>query len=175
MFESQAQTSTAAKPKGRPYKQFTIPHKFTGLLWKGSPFDAPVPPAYVDPEDEDEHKQLEYAEALAQYEAGLAMHDPKDCWHDLQFRMVELSPREQDKASKLAGDSKPRLTRELLYAAIYQVGEWPKATNRSKLERWWRAIGPRAQRFVEAAFVAMNSVEEEDIKMFLDSAISGVG
>jgi len=175
MFEEAPQTSAAAKPSARPYKQFCIPYRFTGLVWPAqTTFSAPKPP--VEPEDdEDEVAALAYHEALERHEAVLAQHDESERWHDLQFRMVELTAREQDKAAKLAGDSKSRLTRELIFAAIYQVGEWPKAGNRSKLDKWWLAIGPRGHRFVEAAFVAMNSVEEEDIKNFLDAAVSGVG
>ena len=68
-----------------------------------------------------------------------------------------------------------RLTRELIWAAIHQVGDWPTNGNRRKLQAWWKAIGPKAQRLVEAAFVALNSVEEEDVEMFLEQAIYGSG
>lgn len=173
---TRAAPPSSADAQSRPYRQFTLPAKHVGLLWpKQTTFSAPTPPSEPDNLDADEAAAAVYADQLAAYEAELDSHPEGSCWHDLQFRMVELTSREQDKAAKLAGDSKSKLTRELIFASLYRVGDWPTNGNRRKLEAWYKAIGPRCQRLVEAAFVALNSVEEEDVASFLDEALVGLG
>jgi len=80
---------------------------------------------------------------------------------DRSFKMTEISPRQQDHAAKL------------MFAAVWQVGEWKAARERAKLEAWWDAIGSKGRRLVEAAFMRMQSVEEVDVEMFLSSGKPG--
>lgn len=94
---------------------------------------------------------------------------------DLSFRMIELNSREQDQAAKRSGSNQSKLQRELIFAAVWQVGDWKASGNRDKLEAWWEAIGGGGKRMVEAAFVALNSVEEEDVKTFLAAGSRGFG
>jgi len=92
---------------------------------------------------------------------------------DRTFKMTEISPRQQDHAAKIAGQNASALGRELMFAAVWQVGEWKAARERAKLEAWWDAIGSKGRRLVEAAFMRMQSVEEVDVEMFLSSGKPG--
>jgi len=94
---------------------------------------------------------------------------------DRTFRLVELTPLQQDHAAKISNGNQSALGRELLFAAIHQVGDWKTGRNRDKLSGWWKAIGAKARRLVEAAFIKMQSVEESDIETFLDSGSAGLG
>jgi hypothetical protein len=88
---------------------------------------------------------------------------------DLTFRMIEISPAQQDRAAKTANNNPSVLSRELLFASLWQVGSWSGRDNRDKLAKWWEAIGTKGRRYVEAAFMEMQSVEEADVESFLAS------
>lgn len=94
---------------------------------------------------------------------------------DLTFRMIELSSREQDSVAKRSGSNQSKLTRELIFAAVWQIGDWKCKPNRDKLVAWYESIGGGGKRLVEAAFVQLNSVEEETVESFLASAKPGFG
>ncbi len=94
---------------------------------------------------------------------------------DRTFRLAEVTPIQQDHAAKISSGNQSALGRELLFAAIIQVGEWKTGRNRDKLTSWWKAIGAKSRRMVEAAFMKMQSVEESDIETFLDSGSPGIG
>jgi len=86
---------------------------------------------------------------------------------DRTFKMIEITPRQQDHAAKVANNNPSILSRELLYAAIWKIGGWTTRDNREKLTKWWDAIGSKGRRLVEAAFMKMQSVEEADVENFL--------
>jgi len=88
---------------------------------------------------------------------------------DRTFRLVEITPRQQDQAAKVAGNNPSALGRELMFHALWQVGDWKTRRERDRLNRWWDAIGSKGRRLVEAAFMRMQSVEEADVDSFLDS------
>lgn len=88
---------------------------------------------------------------------------------DLTFCMIEITPAQQDRAAKVAGQNPSVLSRELMFAAIWKVGSWKGRDNRQKLQQWWDAIGSKGRRLVEAAFMEMQSVEEADVESFLAS------
>ena len=92
---------------------------------------------------------------------------------DRTFRMCELTSRQKEAAGKRAGQSTVKLTHELVFGSISQVGSWATANARDAWTTWWDAIGPKAQRLVEAAFVQLNSVDEEDVASFLGSGTQG--
>lgn len=92
---------------------------------------------------------------------------------DRTFRMCELTSRAKEAAGKRAGQSTVKLTHELVFGSISRVGDWDTARARDAWTNWWDAIGPKAQRLVEAAFVALNSVDEEDVASFLGSGTTG--
>lgn len=106
---------------------------------------------------------------------GLGWEDTDFGERDQVFRLAEVSPEKQDHAAKIANGNQSILGRELLFAAIYQVGDWKTGRNRERLAAWWRAIGNKGRRLVEAAFVKMQSVDEVDVETFLDSGKSGIG
>lgn len=91
----------------------------------------------------------------------------------LSFCLVEITPAEQERASRRAGDSTVKLGEEIMFAAIYKIGDVEVARNRDFLNDWWRRIGPRGRQLVEKAFLNMVSVEEDDLKSFLDSGVQG--
>ena len=144
----------------------------TGLGLPSSPSPAPQTRAR-DPFAVPEIPFISYT--LPAGMVGLGWDDTDFTEKDLTFRLAEVSPEKQDHAAKIANGNQSVLGRELLYAAIYQVGEWKTARNRERLVSWWRAIGNRGRRLVEAAFVKMQSVEEVDVETFLDSGQPGVG
>lgn len=94
---------------------------------------------------------------------------------DRTFRMVELTPRATEQAIKLSGKNQAKASEELIYAAVWQVGDWKTRPKRKDLERWYSAIGGRARKLVEAAFMSLNSVEEDDVETFLASGRGGFG
>lgn len=94
---------------------------------------------------------------------------------DLTFQMVELTPDEQEKAAELGGQSSSAISREMLFASLYKIGDWEPRRNRDKLEDWYKAIGPKCTSLLQAAFVQMQSVEEKDINTFLAAGKKGRG
>jgi len=87
---------------------------------------------------------------------------------DRTFAIVEISPAQQDRAAKIADGNASVLGRELMFSSIVRVGSWA-GSKRERLTAWWDAIGPRGRKLVEAAFIALQSVEEADIETFLAS------
>ena len=110
---------------------------------------------------------LEYT--LPEQHVGLGWPSSEFQASDLTFKLVEVSPRQQDQAAKIAGQNASALGRELMFAALWQVGDWSTRRERDRLDRWWAAIGSKGRRLVEAAFMRMQSVEEVDIDRFLAS------
>jgi hypothetical protein len=94
---------------------------------------------------------------------------------DATFRLIELTPMATERAIKLGGKNQAKASTELIYAAIWQVGGWKTRNKRKDLERWYDAIGGRGRKLVEAAFMALNSVEEDDVETFLASGKPGFG
>lgn len=92
---------------------------------------------------------------------------------DLVFRMRDITPNMQDRCAKIAGNNGSALSRELTFAALYQIGDWDPQRNRDKLEAWWVAIGGKGRRLVESAFMAMQSVAEADVDRFLAGGTPG--
>lgn len=92
----------------------------------------------------------------------------------LTFSMGEVTPREQAEAVRLAG-SPPNpslLTQEIIFKVILSVGDLSTPVkHRDWLENWWKAIGPKGRRFVEAAFMRLSSPTEQEIETFLAAAI----
>jgi hypothetical protein len=88
---------------------------------------------------------------------------------DRTFKMIEVSPRQQDHAAKVANGNGSILSRELMYASLWYVGDWPTGRSRERLAVWWEAIGAKGRRLVEGAFMQMQSVEETDVENFLAS------
>lgn len=92
---------------------------------------------------------------------------------DRVFKMSEITPRQQDKAAKLANGNNSVLGRELMFASLYRIGAWKPQRNRDRLTQWWEAVGSKGRRLIEAAFMKMQSVEETDVDSFLDSGVPG--
>lgn len=88
---------------------------------------------------------------------------------DRTFKLVEVSPRQQDRAAKVANGNASILGRELMFSALWRVGDWKPQRDRDRLVDWWDAIGGKGRRLVEAAFLKMQSVEEADVENFLAS------
>ncbi len=109
------------------------------------------------------HIRYEIPEAFI----GLAFEAKGFSAEDRVFRMIEITPEQQDRAAKVANNNPSVLSRELMYAAIWKVGSWNGRDNRSRLGEWWSAIGAKGRRLVEAAFMRMQSVEETDVESFL--------
>lgn len=110
---------------------------------------------------------LEYT--LPAAKLGLGWPDSEFADSDRTFRLVEITPRQQDQAAKIAGNNPSKLGRELMFASLWEVGGWKTRRERDRLDRWWEAIGSKGRRLVEAAFMRMQSVEDDDIDSFLDS------
>jgi len=110
---------------------------------------------------------LEYT--LPADKLGLGWPDSGFTDKDRAFRLVEITPRQQDQAAKIAGNNPSRLGRELMFAALWQVGDWKTRRERDRLDKWWEAIGSKGRRLVEAAFMAMQSVEDDEVDSFLAS------
>lgn len=105
-----------------------------------------------------------------------------DAWESSGFedkdrivRMVELTAGEQETAAELGGSSGLKISREMLYASLYQIGDWHPRKDRRKLESWWNCIGPKWTNLLQTAFMKMQSVEEEDVESFLSSGAKGRG
>jgi hypothetical protein len=88
---------------------------------------------------------------------------------DRTFCMIEITPAQQDRAAKVAGQNPSVLSRELMFAALWKIGSWKGRDNRQRLQKWWDSIGSKGRRLVEAAFMEMQSVEEADVESFLAS------
>lgn len=110
---------------------------------------------------------LEYT--LPADKLGLAWPDSGFTDADRTFRLVEITPRQQDQAAKIAGNNPSKLGRELMFAALWDVGGWKTRRERDRLEKWWEAIGSKGRRLVEAAFMKMQSVEDDEVDSFLAS------
>lgn len=106
---------------------------------------------------------------------GLGWADSGFTDQDRAFRLVELSPRDTEQAMKLGGKNQAKASNELIFAAVHQVGNWATRAKRKDLERWYTAIGGKGRKLVEAAFMALNSVEEGDVETFLASGNPGFG
>lgn len=94
---------------------------------------------------------------------------------DLVVRMTQLKMSEQEDAADLGGGSAAKITREMLFASLYQIGDWEPKKDRDRLQDWITAIGPKCVNLLQTAFVKMQSAEEDDIEMFLSSAKKGRG
>lgn len=106
---------------------------------------------------------------------GMGWKDSGFTAEDQSFQLVELSPRDTEMAMKLGGKNQAKASNELIFAAISKVGSWTTRTKRKDLERWYTAIGGQGRKLVEAAFMALNSVEEGDVETFLASGQPGFG
>lgn len=94
---------------------------------------------------------------------------------DRTFGMAEITPRQQDQAAKAANGNPSILSRELIFASLYKIGDWYPRDDRERLSKWWDAIGSKGRRLVEAAFLKMQSVEEADVENFLASGKPSIG
>lgn len=94
---------------------------------------------------------------------------------DRTFAMAEVTPKQQDHAAKVANGNPSVLSRELIFASLYKVGNWRPRDDRERLAQWWDAIGSKGRRLVEAAFLKMQSVEEADVENFLASGRPSIG
>ena len=88
---------------------------------------------------------------------------------DRSFKMVEVTPRQQDRCAKVANGNASVLGKEMMYCSLWRIGGWRPGRARDRLDLWWKAIGGKGRKLVEAAFLSMQSVEEKDVDSFLAS------
>jgi hypothetical protein len=94
---------------------------------------------------------------------------------DLVFRMIELTPMAQDQAMKRGGRNQAKIATEMVLASVWQIGSWRTRADRAKLESWYTAIGPRGRKLVEAAWMSLHSMEDDDVATFLASGAGHAG
>jgi hypothetical protein len=86
---------------------------------------------------------------------------------DLTFGMTEITTAQRLRASKLAGGAKmdfQAVSLEQTYQCIYTIGGKLTNNNRSVIEKWFQAIGPKGQDVVERIFAEMTSATENDVQ-----------
>ncbi len=86
---------------------------------------------------------------------------------DLVFGMTEITTAQRLKASKLAGGAKmdfQAVSLEQTYQCIYMIGGKLTNNNRSVIQAWFHAIGPKGQDVVERVFAEMTSASESDVQ-----------
>ncbi len=93
---------------------------------------------------------------------------------NLEYKLVEPTPLMQEKAMELGGGNPVKTAQEVLFQILVRVGPkgggWNPRKDRTKLESWWKALGPKGRNMVEASFVRMNTVLEETSDSFLGSS-----
>ena len=94
---------------------------------------------------------------------------------DLVFRMIELTPVAQDQAMKRGGRNQSKIATEMVLASVWQIGAWRTRQDRAKLDSWYAAIGPRGRKLVEAAWMSLHSMEDDDVATFLASGAGHAG
>ncbi len=86
---------------------------------------------------------------------------------DLAFGMTEITTQQRLRASKLAGGAKmdfQAVSLEQTYQCIYTIGGKLTNNNRSVIQAWFHAIGPKGQDVVERIFSEMTSATESDVQ-----------
>ncbi len=86
---------------------------------------------------------------------------------DLVFGMTEITTAQRLRASKLAGGAKmdfQAVSLEQTYQCIYMIGGNLTNNNRSVVQGWFQAIGPKGQDVVERIFAEMTSASESDVQ-----------
>ena len=94
---------------------------------------------------------------------------------DLVFRMIELTPMAQDQAIKRGGRNQAKIATEMVLASVWQIGGWRTRAERAKLDSWYAAIGPRGRKLVEAAWMSLHSMEDDDVATFLATGAGHAG
>lgn len=98
---------------------------------------------------------------------GLSWRDTPKEW--LSYRMAELTPQEQGDALRLAGNppNPSVLLMECIFKVVVELGGTSTRGRRDDLDRWWKALGPKGRKFVEASFMHLSSPTEEEVASFL--------
>lgn len=92
---------------------------------------------------------------------------------DLEFGMTEITTAQRLRASKLAGGAKmdfQAVSLEQCYQCIYMIGGKLTNHNRSVIQGWFQAIGPKCQDIVERIFAEMTSATENDVQAVMSGS-----
>lgn len=91
---------------------------------------------------------------------------------DLAFHLIEMTPDEQDRAVKASGGGQnvSAAGHQMIVRSISRIGEKACMNNHDFVERWLKDIGPKGYRLVQAAWVELHSVEDDDVETFLEAA-----
>ena len=104
------------------------------------------------------------------------------------FKIVQVKPREQQRAMKLGKDDAQSVGMEMVFASLWIVGavEDEKTgallmsrdgfyvrNNRDVAEKWWKDIGPVGQALVQKGYMDKHQPSDKQSAMFLRSARRG--
>lgn len=85
------------------------------------------------------------------------------------FSIAEVTPKEQDDAAKAASGNTSVLSREMIFRSLQYIGGKRANSDIDFRDTWWKSLGPKGRRCVEAAFLSVSSAPEEAIENFLDT------
>ena len=88
---------------------------------------------------------------------------------ELKFAIIEMTADKQDRAVQAGGQNTSRVGREMMKRSIYMIGDERVYGKGGMIDKWFDAIGARGMRCVEAAWIKLNVVEEDDVDSFLET------